>query len=340
MTADRRSGSSYLDLIGMEKAGQFDSIPIIDMLGWFSADNRSKGLVAEEVKNACLTSGFMYLRNHGMSQKVIANATKAAEDLFSLSLNTKLSIHDDNLGYYRGYIPIDGESTDPENSGDLKEAFDVGLQIKIDDPQYPGYKRMSAPNLWPEDLPHFRSSVEAYFEAAMGLAKTLFRLFAVSLNLNENHFDSITDMPIAQMRLIHYPPNESTVSNEKLGIGTHTDYECFTLLIQDETGGLELMNAAGKWIDAPPLDDAIIVNIGEMMSRWTNGLFAATPHRVRNHPSADRISIPFFFATNYDTEIVCLESCYDDLNPPKFEPVMAGDYLEERLNSIYGSIEI
>ena len=97
MTADRRSGSSYLDLIGMEKAGQFDSIPIIDMLGWFSADNRSKGLVAEEVKNACLTSGFMYLRNHGMSQMVIVNATKAAEDFFSLSLNTKLSIHDDNL---------------------------------------------------------------------------------------------------------------------------------------------------------------------------------------------------------------------------------------------------
>ena len=320
----------------MPKAGQFESVPVIDMSGWFSMDNRSRKIIAGEVRNACLSSGFMYLKNHGISQDIIADAKKAAKIFFSLPQQTKLKIHDDNLGYYRGYIPIEGESTDPGTSGDLKEAFDLGLQLKINDPQYPGYKRMSAPNLWPEDLPNFRSSIEAYFQAALDLAKKLFRLFAVSLDMNENYFDSITDMPIAQMRLIHYPPLESTDSNEKLGIGTHTDYECFTLLLQDDTGGLELMNSAGRWIDAPPITDSIIVNIGEMMSRWTNGLFTATPHRVRNHAFSDRISIPFFFATNYDTEIVCLESCCDDLNPPQFKPVIAGAYLEERLNSIYG----
>jgi isopenicillin N synthase-like dioxygenase len=251
-------------------------------------------------------------------------------------LETKLKIHDKELGYYRGYIPLDVEKTDPVHSTDLKEAFDIGLQLNIDDPEHPGFRRLSAPNLWPENQPDFRVSVERYFQDALDFSKELFKLFALSLDLAENYFDLVTDMPIAQMRLIRYPAVKAGMISDKLGIGTHTDYECFTLLLQDDIEGLELMNASGEWIDAPPITDSMMVNIGEMMSRWTNGRYAATPHRVRNHTASDRISIPFFFATNYDTEIVCLETCCDDMNPPQFDPVMAGDYLQDRLNSIYG----
>mgnify|MGYP001225883530 FL=1 len=321
----------------MISKGRFDNIPLINLSKWFSGEVSLRQQIAEEVRNACLSSGFMYIKNHGISRQVTDDVIQAAKDIFSLPLETKLKIHDEELGYYRGYIPVNGEKTDPSHSTDLKEAFDLGLQLNIDDPDHPGFRRLSAPNLWPENQPDFRISVERYFQSALDLAKELFRLFALSLDLRENYFDLMTDMPIAQMRLIRYPAVEPDSISDKLGIGTHTDYECFTLLLQDDIGGLELMNASGEWIDVPPITDSMMVNIGEMMSRWTNGRYAATPHRVRNHVVSDRISIPFFFATNYDTEIVCLETCYDDMNPAKFEPVMAGDYLQERLNSIYGA---
>ena len=324
----------------MTRKGQFDYIPLINLSNWFSSEVSLRKQIAKEVRNACLSSGFMYVTNHGISRLVIDDVMQAARDLFSLPLETKLKIHDEKLGYYRGYIPLDGEKTDPGHSADYKEAFDLGLQLQIDDPQHPGFKRLSAPNLWPENQPDFRISVERYFQEALDLAKELFRLFALSLELPENYFDLVTDMPIAQMRLMRYPTVQSDFMSDKLGIGTHTDYECFTLLLQDDIGGLELMNASGEWIDAPPINDSVMVNIGEMMSRWTNGKYAATPHRVRNNKASDRISIPFFFATNYDTEIVCLETCYDDMNPPQFEPVIAGDYLQDRLNSIYDSFSI
>jgi isopenicillin N synthase-like dioxygenase len=191
---------------------------------------------------------------------------------------------------------------------------------------------MTSPNRWPE-LPGFREPVEAYFDAMLALARRLSAMFALALGLPERHFDPELTRPIAQLRLLRYPV--ARAGDSAPGIGTHCDYECFTILAQDASG-LEVQNTAGAWVAAPPLEDTFVVNIGEMLQRWSNDAFRATPHRVRAVAGAPRFSIPFFFATNYDTEIACLPSCTTPENPPRYAPVAAGRYLEDRLREIYG----
>lgn len=297
----------------------FDAIPIVDL---------ERSDVADAIGAACRDVGFFYATGHGVDARLQSEALAAAHRFFALPGPAKEAVR----GHHRGYIPARGEATDPLAPPDLKEAFDVGLVL--DAPaDTPGFARMTSPNRWPE-LPGFREPVEAYFDAMLGLARRLAAMFAVALELPEDHFDAQLTRPIAQLRLLRYPV--PMPGDPAPGIGTHCDYECFTILAQDGVGGLEVQNTAGAWVAAPPLDGTFVVNIGEMLQRWTNDVFRATPHRVRAASGAPRYSLPFFFATNYDTEIACLPSCTTAANPPRYPPVAAGRYLEERLRAIYG----
>jgi len=136
---------------------------------------------------------------------------------------------------------------------------------------------------------------------------------------------------------LHYPCVDGPVDQDYLGIGTPCDYECLTILAQDDVGGLQVKNSIGQWVEAPPIKDTFVVNIGEMMARWTNDIFVATPHRVINRSRRPRYSVPFFFATNYDTAVSCLPSCVRTNYPARYEPVVAGQYLAKRLKDIYGA---
>ena len=164
------------------------------------------------------------------------------------------------------------------------------------------------------------------------------KIFAVSVNLKQDYFEGAIDKPMVQMMLVHYPPLIVEQRDKGFGIGAHTDYECFTLLLQDSCSGLEIKEPNGQWIPIPPVDGNFVINIGGMMARWTNGLFNAALHRVINNPEQDRFSVPFFFATNYDTKIKCIQTCYNENNHPKYNTVFAGDYLQGRLESIYGKL--
>jgi isopenicillin N synthase-like dioxygenase len=182
----------------------------------------------------------------------------------------------------------------------------------------------------------FRGVVEAYMEAVADLARTIFRIWACGFGLPLNYFDRMMDAPIAQLRLIHYPPTIDPTDKNFLGIGSHCDYEALTILCQDDVGGLQVMNHNREWIDATPIPGTFVVNIGEMMARWTNDIFCATPHRVINRSQRDRYSIPFFFGPNYDAEIACLSPCVQGVQA-QYTPVIAGEYLSGRLKEIYGT---
>lgn len=314
----------------------FDSIPIIDLEPWFVGDAHAKRQVAQTVNITCRDIGFMYVSNHGVSRELVDETFQQARRFFSLPDEEKLQVHYEKSGRHRGYIPIGAESTDPAAVADLKETFDYGLVLSSDDVQGPAAERMRAPNLFPAGVPGFREAVEMYFAAVTDLAKTLLRIFAVGFGLPVRFFDEKIDQPIAQMRLLHYPPQAAPPSADYLGIGAHSDYECFTILAQDCTGGLQVQNPAGEWIEAPPVEGTFVVNIGEMMTRWTNDTFASTPHRVINASGRERYSIPFFFATNHDTIIRCLEACQGPDRPARYPPIAAGDYLAQRLKEIYG----
>jgi isopenicillin N synthase-like dioxygenase len=305
----------------------FDTIPIVDLAPW-NTGAAGKRSVARAIGAACREVGFFYATGHGVDPRLRGQVLKAAHRFFDLPRTAKEAVR----GHHRGYIPTRGEATDPLAAPDLKEAFDVGLVL--DAPRdTPGFERMTSPNRWP-DLPGFQEPVEAYFAAMLALARRLSAMFSLALGMPEGHFAAQLTRPIAQLRLLRYPV--ARAEDTAPGIGTHCDYECFTILAQDGVGGLEVRNTAGAWVAAPPLEDTFVVNIGELLQRWTNDLFRATPHRVVAVAGAPRYSIPFFFATNYDTEIACLPSCTTAENPPRYPPVAAGRYLEDRLREIYG----
>lgn len=161
------------------------------------------------------------------------------------------------------------------------------------------------------------------------------RGFALALDMNADYFADKIDRPLAQLRLLHYPPQSGDVQARTIGCGAHTDYGCLTILAQDQNGGLQVRNTAGDWIAAPPVPGAFVVNLGDQMARWTNGRFQATPHRVINVSGRERYSMPFFFDPNWEAEIACLPTCAVPGEAPRFAPVQAGPYLQSRFDATF-----
>lgn len=313
----------------------FNSVPIIDLAPWF-AGAAARNEVAQRVRKVCEDVGFLYVTNHGVQPALVERAFEVAHEFFNLPEAEKLKLHYAKTGGHRGYLPLQAESTDPTAKSDFKEAFDCGMVLAPIESNEVAHPRMTAPNLWPDNLPRFKEVVELYFDSVCSLARTMFQIFAVSFGMSEEFFDDKIDRPIATLRLLHYPSRSRVNPTDHPGIGAHADYECFTILAQDEIGGLQVQNRGGEWIEVPPIPSTFVINIGEMLARWTNDLFRATPHRVVNAVGHERYSIPFFFATNNETMIECLDSCSGQVNPPKYPPVTAGDYLAGRLKEIYG----
>jgi isopenicillin N synthase-like dioxygenase len=318
----------------------FKSIPIVSLKKWFHGSAQEKEELAREVNKICSSVGFMYLSDHEISVSSIQDVFGAARSFFSLPLDRKEAIHFRQTGGHRGYIPLRAESTDPNAKGDMKEAFDCGQLFEVDVQKYPNAAaRAMAPNLWPRDLPDFQPIVEEYLGLVIDLAREIFRIWAVGFGLPIDYFNDEIASPINQLRLLHYPITTGRIDPNYLGIGTHCDYEALTILAQDDVGGLQVRNHDGDWVEATPIEGTFVVNIGEMMARWTNDTFVATPHRVINKSGSARFSAPLFFGTNYDTVIECLTPCLgpDRQSVPRYEPVVAGEYLASRLKEIYGT---
>lgn len=173
----------------------------------------------------------------------------------------------------------------------------------------------------------------------LDLARHLFRLFALSLGLEETYFDEMTTHPGGIARLLYYPPPKSSPpspalsSEEQVGLGAHSDYECFTLLLSSSVPGLEILKPSGHWHIAAPPPDAFIFNVADFLMRWTNGLYKSTVHRVVNRGGEARYSVPFFFSVNYDTLVETLPTCLAEGEKSKWKPIRAGEYILERLNA-------
>ncbi|OBZ71179.1 hypothetical protein A0H81_08531 [Grifola frondosa] len=278
--------------------------------------------------------------NHSIPSSIIVGAVNAARRFFSLPLSSKTSLDIHNSNNFKGYTALLGENTNPENRGDLHEGFDLGWE------DMSGATRsedgaMTGENAWPDGLPGFREAVLDYYHAAVKLGQSLFPLFALALDLPENFFEDKTTKPAAIMRLLHYPPQSGVVDDRVVGIGAHTDYECFTILWQDEVQALQVLNNAGKWIDAVPIPGTLVVKfvfyhfLGDQFARWTNDVFKSTVHRAVNRSGVERYSIPLFFGTDYDVKLEPLSTCISEESPAKYEVVTAGDYVKSRLEATY-----
>src|SRR5690606_2983020 len=154
------------------------------------------------------------------------------------------------------------------------EGVNIGRDLGPDDPDVKAGTPLHGPNQWPENLPGWKEQMNAYYEAMVALGKRVMASFAVALDLPEDHFEKDLTKPMTTLRLLHYPPQQGRITEEQIGAGAHTDFGCFTMLWQDQTGGLQVRNSRGEWLDATPIPDTYVVNIGDMMARWTNDRFA------------------------------------------------------------------
>jgi isopenicillin N synthase-like dioxygenase len=250
-------------------------------------------------------------------------------------MEAKAAVSIDKSPLLRGYTPLLAENTNPDNKGDLHEGFDLALDLAETDPDVQSGVFGYGPNQWPEGLTGFREALTGYHTAMLDLGAMIFRAFALALDLDEDFFARKITKPMAHMRVLHYPSQDGVVDETQIGIGAHSDYECFTILKTDDVPALQVLNCANEWIQAPPIDGAFIVNVGDLMARWTNDYFQSTVHRAINTSGRRRYSIPFFFGPNSREVVEVLPSCRSEAHPPKSAPIEAGAYIESRFDDTY-----
>ena len=309
-------------------------IPVIDLSPLLDGGEVGKQEMAKELRRACIDIGFFYIRNHGVPAAAIEDLYGASKSFFDLSLEEKAEIDIAKSAFNRGYIPLYGEKNNSKSKGDVKETFDMAVEIADDDPDFLAGNPLYGPNQWPSAAPGFKPVMQGYYAEMTALSHRLYRAFALALDLPEDHFLGMLDKPLDILRILHYPPQPVVESEDQIGTGAHSDFDCFTILNQDPVGGLQALNSASEWIDAPYIEDSFLINVGDMLERWSNGLFISTVHRVINRSNRERYSTVFFAAPNFDVEVACLPSCMDADHPALYSPVIAGDYIISRYNEI------
>ena len=254
-----------------------------------------------------------------------------AADFFATPDNNKLGIGLETSTCFRGFLPLDSKGSDPTQRNYL-EAFQMGEEHGADN----SYEEMLyGANQWPSQPATLRDTMMAYHRAMDTLADRLQRAFAIGIDFPEDYFLRFYRKPLNQLRLLHYPPRPPELDERVLGARVHTDTGAFTILLQDQIGGLEVQNADGEWVAATPMEGAFVVNVGDMLQNWTNGRFISIKHRVINRSGKERYSVPYFLNPDLTALVEPLPEFVSDDNPPRFEPVHVGEFLSKRFDSIW-----
>jgi isopenicillin N synthase-like dioxygenase len=269
----------------------------VDISGLRSPDRGDRERAAADIGKAAREIGFLYISGTGIDPALFDRMLAVTKTFFALPVEEKMRSYIGLSTCHRGYVPV-GEEGVETGMPDLKEAFDTALDLPADDPDHLAGNPMLGPNVWP-DVDGFAEAVTAYYESVLDLGHQLLWAFAVALGEDPDTFTQHATKTPSQLRLVHYPYNPD--AEDVLGIGAHTDYECFTLL-KPTAPGLEVLNGAGEWVDVPPVPDTFVVNIGDLLELWTNGAYVATSHRVRK-VKEERYSFPLFFNVDYHTEV-------------------------------------
>jgi len=309
-----------------EKFRPTRALPVIDFSAYTndgSLEERKR--VARALHAACTDTGFFYLANHGISAAELDLALAWGHIFFELPRAQKAAL---------GFSPVGGKNPNPipDKEADQKETYSLPRPLLPGEPEdHPS--RTLGRSAWPDPalMPGFRPFMEAHIVKRIRVAQRLCRALALSLDLPEDYFDAAHRFPSGSTTYNYYPSlDPATVGRTQWGISPHTDYGSFSLLSQDELGGLEVRDPSGQWIDMPPIAGTFVVNIADLFARWTNGVYASSLHRASNFNTSGRarVSLPLFFNPHYNTRVECLPTCQGPGNPPKYEPVEAGPYVQ------------
>jgi isopenicillin N synthase-like dioxygenase len=307
------------------------AVPVIDLAPLLNGDAGARQAVAEAIGRACTEIGFFSVVGHGVPADLVERTDAAARAFFDQPPEAKARVPLRPNG--AGYSPLQGEALaatrGQANPADLKESFNAGADFSA--------------NVWPEAPDALRLAVTEYFQAMAGLAEALMQAFALALGLPADYFASHIDRPQSFLRVINYPAPATAPLPGQLRAGAHSDYGTLTILRSENVaGGLQVYSRAGEWLDVQVPPGALVINIGDMLMRWTNDRWVSTLHRVVNPPAAQasrsrRQSLVFFHNPNPDAVIACLPTCASPENPPRYPPVLAGEYLAEKARSAYNA---
>lgn len=307
-------------------------LPLISIAGLLSENVEERRKTAAELGRACREVGFFYAIDHGIPRQVIDTAFAESRRFFALPTETKQTLSIKRSPHNRGYVAMADEKLNPESGADMKEAFNLGVELPEDHPEVVAGKPFRGLNFWPENLPGWRDNMLSYFDACLALGRIIHRGFSLDLGVAEDFFAPHLADPVVTMRILRYPASAGQSDRQDGGAGAHTDYGNLTLLATDTVAGLEVLTRQGEWIDAPHVDGAFVCNIGDCLMRWSNDTYVSTPHRVRP-PEQERYSIAYFLEANPDS-VVDPKDIYPD-QAPKYEPVTFADYLKSRLDATY-----
>jgi isopenicillin N synthase-like dioxygenase len=309
-------------------------VPIIDLTAARQGGRAERLDASRAIDEACQRIGFFGITGHGVPDRMVEGLRRAAHEFFAVPMTEKLASRHPVAGTNRGYHPVGGEALSQANDAaappDLKEFFHVGPVDVGDDAYYTSAQGRPhfVPNIWPARPPGFERAATEYYRTMSAQIRFLMRLAALALDVDEQFFDDKVDRSVGTMRLNYYPAQAVAPRPGQLRASAHTDYGGFTILSgEDVPGGLQVRTRGGEWVDVPTSPATFVVNIGDLLMRWTNDRWLSNLHRVVNPPlgegpSPARLSIAFFTHPNYDVLIECLPS----QGPAKHPPVRSGEY--------------
>ena len=295
-------------------------LPVLDIGDFLSGNDAELVFLAEQLRAAAEEFGFFFIKNHGISEKLIKNVFSENERFHSQSMEVKnaIAIDDNQRGYIRPKATLLKHSTYNKNTTfDSNETTVFATEYGGGNPHRQAGKRFYGENQWPKDLPGFKEIVTEYMDSMTQLGKATLPIWARALGLERDYFTPYFENNHTYFRMSHYPPDPNLADNS-FGLGPHADTGFLTLLPQAAIDGLEILDLDGEWFRPPRMDDCILVNTGQFLERWSNEKFRASPHRVIPPKSDHRYSIALFVNTSLDSVCECIPTCRDGSNPPKY----------------------
>jgi isopenicillin N synthase-like dioxygenase len=314
----------------------YDEIPSLDLADFIGGDRQKKEKFVTALGEAYANIGFVAVRNHFLTPEMQDNLYRTIKQFFALPEDVKKRYEDSALAGQRGYTGKGKEHAKGRNTGDLKEFFHVGQNLRGEElvnEEYPG-------NIWPKEIPEFQSAAIQVYDALEKTGLQMLKAIALILSLPENFFDDKVRRGNSILRPIHYYPIEdpSSVPEDAVRAAEHGDINLITLLMGASADGLQVLRVDGKWIPITALPDQLVVNVGDMLERLTNGVLKSTIHRVVNPPrhlmNTPRYSIPFFMHPRSEMSLAALPQCVTPVSPKKWDDITAGEFLDQRLREI------
>jgi isopenicillin N synthase-like dioxygenase len=319
-----------------------DIIPVIDLGPYLAGAPGALDGTAEQLRFALTEIGFYFIINHGVPSGLVSEVFRQVARFHAQPLEKKLAIRLDKHNV--GYLPMKGDTlrtsvVEPVTKPNFSEAMFVARDLPSDHPDALAGRRFRSSNQWPADLPGFREVIVDYCDTLERLVRKMVRLYARALDLPAEYFDAAFEEPQYKLRATHYPCVDAPADDE-FGIAPHTDTSFLTLLAPNEVPGLSIRTQSGAWIAAPPIPDAFVVNGGQLLQRWTNDHFLATPHRAVNRTGGERYALAFFCDANIDWPVVAVPSCVGPDKPPRYPATNYTDYMvryQARTYNVFGA---